>query len=166
MTFNCACGLWFHSCYYRGLVDYNVVSRLCFTVYDNVAGIKHGATIGLQFKANMGKWLGCAAGHTCYGVTCPRMIFTGADWNNCWGEVFQIYRPLGPGDIRSGDFVALYNSRTGHSRWFSLYLNRAHMVFCPGSLNPTTGEVIRCYTNNDVTQRCLSQLSTFSLAYN
>ena len=110
-------------------------------MYDNVAGIKHGATIGLQFVANMGKWLGCNA-PICRGANCPEMIFTGADWNTCWGEVYQIYRPLGPGSIRSGDFVGLYYVRTGH--WFSLYGNRAHMDPCPGSQNQRTGEVIRC----------------------
>jgi hypothetical protein len=102
----------------------------------NAKAITHCATIGLQFVANMGKWLGCA-GHPCGGAPCPRLIFTGAEWNNCWGEVFQIYRPLGRGDIQSGDFVGLYNSR--YSRWFSLYQNRGQMLSCPGSLNPAIG---------------------------
>ena len=90
----------------------------------------------------MGKWLGCNA-PICRGANCPEMIFTGADWNTCWGEVYQIYRPLGPGSIRSGDFVGLYYVRTGH--WFSLHQNIARTLPCPGSVNPATGEVIRCY---------------------
>ena len=87
----------------------------------------------------MAKWLGCP-GHTCRGATCPRMIFTGADWNKCSGEVFQIYRPLGRGSIMSGDFVGLYYRHS--RRWLSLVGNRAHTQTCPGSLNPDTGEVI------------------------
>ena len=125
--------------YTRGLVVYNVASRLCFTVYNNVAAITHCATIGLQFVANMGKWLGCA-GHPCGGAPCPRLIFTGAEWNNCWGEVFQIYRALGPGAIQSGDFVGLYYGRT--RQWFSLSGNSGHTETCPGSVNSVTGEVI------------------------
>ncbi|CAI8020926.1 hypothetical protein GBAR_LOCUS12465, partial [Geodia barretti] len=89
----------------------------------NAKAITHGATIGLQFEANMAKWLGCA-GHPCSGAPCPRLIFTGAEWNNCWGEVFQIYRALGPGAIQSGDFVGLYYGRT--RQWFSLSGNSGH----------------------------------------
>ncbi|CAI8020927.1 hypothetical protein GBAR_LOCUS12466, partial [Geodia barretti] len=84
----------------------------------------------------MGKWLGCA-GHPCGGAPCPRLIFTGAEWNNCWGEVFQIYRALGPGAIQSGDFVGLYYGRT--RQWFSLSGNSGHTETCPGSVDPVTG---------------------------
>ena len=56
---------------------------------------------------------------------------------NCWGEVFQIYRAFGSGNIESGDFVGIYYPRV--SRWFSLRKNQAHTEQCPGKPNTATG---------------------------
>ena len=86
--------------------------------------------------AEMMRWLSCSHGSTCSGTTCPGMLITADDWSNCWGEVIQIYRPLGPGDIQSGDFVGIYYPKT--STWFS-FRKRAT---CPGKLNPAIGESI------------------------
>ena len=87
----------------------------------------------------MARWLGCA-GNPCVGAPCPGMFFTGAEWNNCYGEVFQIYRALGRGDIQSGDFVGLYYVRS--RRWFSLAGNKAHTNTCPGKAMLANGEKI------------------------
>ena len=71
------------------------------------------------------------AGGLCVGATCPRMFMFGVDWMRCWGEVFRMYRPLGPGPIVSGDYVGLFYARS-HNLWFSLFQNRGRKLPCPG----------------------------------
>ena len=40
------------------------------------------------------------------------MIMTGDDWNTCHGEIFQIYRATGSGQVRAGDLVGLHYPNT------------------------------------------------------
>ena len=100
------------------------------------AELQHGNTIALQYSMDKSRWLDCGK-RVCRGITCPRMFMSGLDWTKCWGEVYRIYRPLGRGPIRSGDFVGLYNTRS--RRWFSMARNRGHTVVCPGTPTSSTG---------------------------
>ena len=116
--------------------------------------IESGDTVALQsFRKD--HWLGCGGVH-CGGATCPGVFFSGSDWTNCWGEVFQIYRQSGPGAVKVGDFVGLhYPRQPGH--WLGCSSANCGKATCPG--NPTTangfsssekwhscwGEVFRIY---------------------
>jgi hypothetical protein len=95
----------------------------------------NGCTVALQLNENH-LWLGCAGGH-CLGAPCPGKFFEGADWTKCWGEVFQLYRALGPGNIVVGDFVGLYYKREG--KWFSMLNGKGLKSTCPGSPNSQSG---------------------------
>ena len=66
------------------------------------------------------------------------MVFSGIDWVNCWGEVFKIYRALGPGNIQSGDFVGIYYTK--ERQWLSLRAKEARRSACPGKPNTPFGE--------------------------
>ena len=60
---------------------------------------------------------------------------TGSDWTRCWGEVFQIYRASGPGQVRVGDLVGLhYPHESG--RWLGCPGSNCFKAACPG--HPTT----------------------------
>ena len=98
-------------------------------VYVSGTVLEQGCTVGLQLLQN-DLWLGCPQQY-CIGKTCPGVCFDGADWNNCWGEVFKMYHSYGAGPIRSGDFVGLFYPR--ENKWFSMYQNRGHKQTCPGS---------------------------------
>ncbi len=84
------------------------------------------------------------------------MLFKGSDWNNCWGEVFEIYRAAGPGAVRVGDLVGLHYPRQ-RGNWLGCAGSHCVKATCPG--HPTTaygfantdrffqcyGEVFRIY---------------------
>ena len=89
-----------------------------------------GSTVALQPLHQKRVWLGCAA-DPCVKAGCPSLYMEGADWTNCWGEVFQIYRAAGPGNVRVGDVVGLYMPR--RSQWFSLATGTGHLAPCPGT---------------------------------
>ena len=61
----------------------------------------------------------------------------GSDWNNCLGEVFQMYRAGGRGIVCSGDYVGLYYPREG--KWFSVWKGHATKEQCPGKPNIDIG---------------------------
>lgn len=76
--------------------------------------------------------MGCS-GTRCGKATCPGLNMEGPDWANCRGEVFQIYRKDGIGQIRSGDIVGLhYPHEVGN--WFgcSVIPCYARGIRCPG----------------------------------
>ena len=60
------------------------------------------------------------------------------DWNNCWGEVFQIYRLGGQGNVIVGDLIGLHYQRV-RGQWFSLNAGKSHKSNCPGPPNLSTG---------------------------
>ena len=70
----------------------------------------------------------------CTTVGCPSAIFEGADWDNCKGEVFQIYKPS-PGEIRSGDLVGLHYPLQ-QANWLGCLGNECKKEPCPG--HPST----------------------------
>ena len=75
--------------------------------------------------------MSCAP-NPCRRATCPRLYLEGADWNNCWGEVFRIFRFSGPGRVRAGEVVAIYYPReTG--RWFGCAGINCGKATCPGT---------------------------------
>ena len=79
-------------------------------------------------------WLSCSSTPYCSDNTCPLMYLTSDDWNRCRGEVFRIYRALGPGAVRVGDLVGLYYPRGG--RWLGCAGINCAKATCPGY--PTT----------------------------
>ena len=84
---------------------------------------------------------------------------TGSDWTTCWGEVFQVYRASGPGQIHVGDLVGLHYPR-GSIKWLGCRGVNCTKDTCPGQ--PTTahgfashehwyrcwGEVFKIYSKN------------------
>ena len=94
--------------------------------------IRQGDTVALQSHIKE-KWLSCS-GPECVTNACPGAIFQERDFNHCFGEVFQIYRPS-PGDIRSGDLVALHYPQQ-HAKWLGCLGNVCHKEGCPG--HPST----------------------------
>ena len=119
--------------------------------------ISHGDTIALQtFKRD--RWLSCSGFH-CGSHSCPGVIFATGDWSRCWGEVFQIYRADGPGQIKVGDLVGIYYPRE-EGRWLGCAWHLCGKATCPG--HPTTehgfnsendwlrcwGEVFKLYVND------------------
>ncbi len=59
----------------------------------------------------------------------------GADWDSCYGEVFEIYRAGGPGAILVGDMVGLHYPRE-RGNWLGCFSSKCNKATCPGS--PTT----------------------------
>ena len=132
------------------------VLKILYIIHNTNAGsISHGDTIALQtFIRN--HWLGCY--DTCHMYNCPKMQMTGSNWVSCRGEVFRIYRQLGPGTIRVGDIVGIYYVH--QRRWLGCPHSICGKYTCPGS--PTTahgfstddewyrcsGEVFRIYSPN------------------
>ena len=94
--------------------------------------IRQGDTIALQTHTKE-RWLACS-GDVCSTSDCPGAIFEGADWNRCWGEVFQIYRPT-PGEIRSGDLIGIHFPRQ-HGNWLGCSGHHCKKTSCPG--HPST----------------------------
>lgn len=68
------------------------------------------------------------------------MLMSGNDWTNCWGEVFEIYRKEGPGDVKSGDTVGFYYPRQGGT-WLGCGGSNCAKANCPGY--PTTHDGFR-----------------------
>ena len=85
---------------------------------------------------------------------------TGDDWNTCHGEIFQIYRARGPGQVRAGDLVGLHYPNIP-GKWLGCpgTTKGCEKTSCPGQ--PTIahgfatldnwfrcwGEVFRIYAN-------------------
>ena len=97
--------------------------------------LSQGSTVALQFM-HPGHWLTCARSRCDYG-TCPGDSFEESDWTTCWGQVFQMYRGAGPGNIVNGDFVGLYYPHG--DRWFSMWEGVAQKASCPGNPSSASG---------------------------
>jgi len=95
--------------------------------------ISHGDKIALQTFVRS-YWIGCSVTY-CSRAPCPRMHMSVSDWNNCWGEVFQIYRANGAGKVQVGDLVGLYYPREA-GRWLGCAGSKCAKATCPGL--PTT----------------------------
>ena len=118
--------------------------------------ICQGDTIALQ-SVNRYLWLGCAQ-DPCGEASCPTVYFVENDWNRCAGEVFQIYRASGPGEIRVGDLVGIYYPHEIR-RWLGCSGNVCRRSTCPGQptaahgfatqdrWNTCRGDVFRIYAN-------------------
>ena len=92
--------------------------------------IRSGDTIALQPLHQKRVWLGCN-GSPCYKAGCPNLYMEGADWDNCWGEVFQIYRLFGPGDVTVGDVIGIhYPAEPGN--WLGCAGSLCGKANCPG----------------------------------
>ena len=74
----------------------------------------------------------------------------GSDWTTCGGEVFRIYRALGPGEVQVGDLVGLYYRL--HSKWLGCVgdMHYCYKRSCPGNPSAQYGfqdseRWYRCY---------------------
>ena len=115
------------------------------------AALYHGSHIALQtFVRN--HWLSCWGfpGNTCGRRTCPKMIFSGSDWNNCGGETFNIYRSSGPGTVRVGDIVGL---RYGGNLWLGCPGSTCGLSACPGYASTSYG-----FHSADLWYRCWGEV--------
>ena len=93
------------------------------------AGIYHGNTIALQ-SHDRAYWLGCPS-YPCDRRYCPLVYMRGSEWNSCWGEVFQIYRASGPGQVRVGDLVGLHYPHE-YGQWLGCAGSECAKANCPG----------------------------------
>ena len=75
--------------------------------------------------------MSCAP-NPCRRGTCPRLYMEGTEWNNCWGEVFRIYRFSGPGQVRAGEVIAINYPREA-GRWFGCAGTYCGKASCPGT---------------------------------
>jgi len=91
-----------------------------FEIYskDGPGPIKNGATVGLHYPREKGKWFGCPAvkcdKRPCPGTPTSAYGFASqAKWHQCWGEVFRIYtKQVAMGvAISSDDDIFLYYVR-------------------------------------------------------
>ena len=95
--------------------------------------ISHGNNVSLQLLYSKRDWLSCypGGGNQCLRAQCPGLYLNDTKVENCWGEVFQIYRRNGPGQVLVGDVVAFhYFHQIGY--WFSLYECNGRALPCPG----------------------------------
>ena len=135
----------------------------------------HGCTVALQLMLK-DFWLGCPfPDDKCAGAGCPQLYFEGNDWTRCWGEVFRLYRAVGPGNILNGDFVGLYYPR--ENKWFSMFQGFGRLLTCPG--NPSTAhgfqdfqkwfqcgaEVFQIYAKGKPIRATITDQDTISLYY-
>ena len=106
-------------------------SYLSCTLTQSKSNVLHGSKIALQTLYDRPKWLDCTDPKSCTKTGCAKLYMEGDDdWKNCGGEVFQIYRAAGAGNIRVGDNVGLY---AGGDSWFSLHDGKGHKDPCPGA---------------------------------
>ena len=104
-------------------------SRLSCTITHSTPDVVHAAKIALKTLYGKPEWLGCP-NYPCIKSNCPKLHMEGDDWKNCGGEVFQIYRAAGAGNVKVGDTVGLY---TGDGKWFSTWGIPAGKSVCPGT---------------------------------
>ena len=133
-----------------------------------------GDTVAFQPLYDKNRWLGCPATQ-CDKRTCPRLFMEDADWNRCWGEVFQIYRRDGPGVLRVGDVVGIFYPR--EKNWLSLYRGTGHKSPCPGApsiahgfssaakWNQCWGEVFQIYAKGKTHGTIINDGDSITLLY-
>ena len=119
----------------------------CFCIHLVVV---QGSTIALQSIFDKRTWLSCYSSD-CKKSDCPKLYMDPPDWKNCWGEVFQIYRQKGNGNVHVGDVVGIHYPGE-HGKWFSLHEGHGHKTSCPGPPNLNTG-----FASNDKWGYCLSE---------
>ena len=102
---------------------------LSCTLTHSKPDVLHAAKIALQTFFDGPKWLDCAD-NNCKNEGCAKFYMEGDDWKTCGGEVFQIYRAAGAGNVQVGDAVGLY---LRDNQWFSLHAGKGHKDPCPGA---------------------------------
>ena len=95
--------------------------------------LESGSTIALQIYNN--NWFSLQPTLT-GSHPCPTQCFDGC-WTLCYGEVFQIYRIEGSGNVHSGDTVGIYYPP--ENNWFTTFDGQGHKSVCPGNPNIKTG---------------------------
>lgn len=120
------------------------------------ATIYQGDTVALQ-SVKRSLWLGCAR-DPCGDVSCLGLYFVGNDWIRCAGEVFQVYRADGPGEIHVGDLVGIFYPHK-FTTWLGCSGSECQKSTCPGKPTATygfathdrwstcSGEVFKIYAN-------------------
>lgn len=93
--------------------------------------INSGNIIALQATERY-KWVSCWS-NKCDTRTCPglNMREVDSDYKRCLGEVFQIYRANGPGEVLVGDKVGIYYIHD--KKWFGCYGSTCTKAPCPGA---------------------------------
>jgi hypothetical protein len=86
-------------------------------------------------------WVGCTC-TVCKLEHCPGHSFADVDQFECPENSFQLYRALGPGNIRTGDFVGLYYPNGG--TWLAMINGVGQQSKCPGA--PTDQDGFSSYS--------------------
>ncbi len=98
------------------------------------------------------------------------------DWYRCTGEVFRIYRALGPGAVRVHDMVGLYYPRES-GKWLGCNAPKCGKYTCPGQptnrygfsqrhrWNRCWGEVFRIYAKGKKRRAVVNSDDEIALYY-
>lgn len=99
--------------------------------------ITHGSTVALQVLYMKMNYFSCR-GTFCNKQSCGNLYMEGADWKNCYGEVFEINRRAGSGVVKVGEDIALYYPREP-GKWLGCAGKRCGKATCPGRHSCTSG---------------------------
>ena len=106
-------------------------------MFAGTQAICHEDIIALQTVYYKRNWLGCSP-NPCTSAMCPGIYMEGQNWYDCFGEVFQIYRMYGVGDIHVGDVVGIYYPYES-GKWFGCGDGICGKATCPGTPDSNTG---------------------------
>ena len=128
-----------------------------------------GNTISIQVVANPRLHVGCVSGK-CGADPCAGMYFEPEEYGKCRGEVFQIYRAAGAGQIKTGDVVGFYFPLK--QRWIRAG-NPSDLAPCPGVPHNSNhrmnlrcvGELFRIYARGKGTGQPIDQLDHVMIYY-
>ena len=144
------------------------------TWYNTVGVILSGSTIALQTFVK-DQYFSCA-GNVCGLNGCPGAHMDRNDWKRCTGEVFIIYRALGPGAVQVDDMVGLYYPHES-GNWLGCAAHECGKYTCPGqpnnlygfsqrsSWNSCSGEVFRIYVKGKKKGAIINSNDEISLYY-
>ena len=114
-------------------------SYCVFLLYQLV--LEQGSGVALKLLTGYHLWFSCWYYQNCHTDPCPGHEFDDSERIPCRGEAFKMYRALGPGEIRTGDFVGLYYPEEGN--WFAVTNGVGQKSSCPGA--PTMNDGFSSY---------------------
>ena len=148
-------------------------SATSLTVH-RVVTLSSGDTISIQVMNNLRLHVGYSSGNG-GADTCAGPYFDPEDYAKCTGEVFQIYRVAGPGQVKVGDIVGFYSPLK--RQWMSAVGTQTHLSPCPGipqnshhrptrdPKNRCWGEVFQIYARGKNEGQPIDQLDHVMIYY-
>ena len=126
----------------RGELQTPSVMAVIITPVSRLTVLAQGSGVALLLPGhNYHLWVGCTC-TVCKLEHCPGHSFADVDQFECPENSFQLYRALGPGNIRTGDFVGLYYPNGG--TWLAMINGVGQQSKCPGA--PTDQDGFSSYS--------------------